>query len=51
MEVLKAGREVNIELDIMEKDRVYEWQLKNMVSEDGDTLRNSLICYTVNHLK
>lgn len=51
VEVLKAGREVNIELDIMEKDRVYEWQLKNMVSEDGDTLRNSLICYTVNHLK
>lgn len=51
VEVLDKGKKLRLLLDPMEKDRIYELQLLDVVSQDQDTLENNLICYTVNHLK
>ncbi|MEZ4773348.1 MAG: PQQ-dependent sugar dehydrogenase [Bacteroidia bacterium] len=43
--------EVNLTLPEVKAGYIYELTLKNILSATGDTLTNTLICYTVNHLK
>lgn len=49
--VSDQGQKLQLSLEPMETDRVYEFRLKNFKSVAGDTLANNLMCYTLNELK
>lgn len=51
VQVSEQGKQLHLTLEPLEKNRVYEFHLQNFKSIDGDTLANSLICYTLNELK
>lgn len=45
------GKKVNVTLNKMTPDRVYEFRMENLRSAGGKELSNKIICYTLNHLK
>lgn len=49
--VAEQGKQVHLSLDRLQRDRIYEFKLKNFKSMDGDTLINTLMCYTLNELR
>lgn len=42
--------QVSLELEQLDPGFIYELRLTNIESENGDSLRNNLICYTANNL-
>ncbi|SMO62354.1 DUF7133 domain-containing protein [Fodinibius sediminis] len=45
------SKRISLDIQPMQEGRVYQIRLENLISVTGDTLDNSLICYTVNKLK
>ena len=51
VEISDRGKQVHLTLDHLQRDRIYEFNLRNFKSVEGDTLSNTLMCYTLNELK
>lgn len=51
IDISDDGKRVSIVLDGLKAGMIYELKLNNITSEEGQSLDNSLICYTLNKLK
>ena len=44
-------KKMSLELDSLKPGYIYQLNMENLKAESGDSLANSLICYTLNKLK
>lgn len=51
VQISPDGKKVNVSLNKLTKDRVYEFRMEHFRSATGRPLENKLICYTLNRLK